>query len=528
MATAATGPVPFKDVDDDGIDFSPRVLSPKEEFADLVASLLRKQLFMDGRLYQLGHSPRCRLIRLLAAFVGRPFTAAEEAAGAVASVIELCSFDRMKGLEVNKRSGTPGGYKSIPRDAFFRKGVNGDCANHMSPETAARLDGIFCDKFRGTGLAIPTTGSRHEAPQKHHISAMSPTNTGSGKPAGPIPFKDIIISDDDGDDNRQQQQQPPVADEYRDVIAALPCRLQGTPQRMRLYEGAWYREDWVPGIIAFHRRFVPRDDGGDVILASLPKCGTTWLKALAFAVAARGAYPPAGDVQRHPLARLSPHDCVPFVEAAYFAGEEARLEAAPSPRLMSTHASYSVLPASMRENPRCKVIYICRQPKDMLISYWHFMNRSKFNTMSFSDVWKSIPESTYFGSPIWEHILGYWNASKMNPDRVLFLKYEDVLCDPIKNIERIAEFIGQPFSEAEKKAGIVGSIINLCSLQNLKALDPNNIGFRRVVGIEVPNGSYFRKGKVGDWVNYVTPEMAESLDKFLCDKFHGTGFAFTD
>uniref|UniRef100_A0A0D9X1A4 Sulfotransferase n=1 Tax=Leersia perrieri TaxID=77586 RepID=A0A0D9X1A4_9ORYZ len=323
MATAATGPVPFKDVDDDGIDFSPRVLSPKEEFADLVASLLRKQLFMDGRLYQLGHSPRCRLIRLLAAFVGRPFTAAEEAAGAVASVIELCSFDRMKGLEVNKRSGTPGGYKSIPRDAFFRKGVNGDCANHMSPETAARLDGIFCDKFRGTGLAIP-------------------------------------------------------------------------------------------------------------------------------------------------------------------------------------------------------------QPKDMLISYWHFMNRSKFNTMSFSDVWKSIPESTYFGSPIWEHILGYWNASKMNPDRVLFLKYEDVLCDPIKNIERIAEFIGQPFSEAEKKAGIVGSIINLCSLQNLKALDPNNIGFRRVVGIEVPNGSYFRKGKVGDWVNYVTPEMAESLDKFLCDKFHGTGFAFTD
>jgi hypothetical protein len=47
--------------------------------------------------------------------------------------------------------------------------------------------------------------------------------------------------------------------------------------------------------------FAPRR--GDVVLASVSKCGTTWLKALAFATMARGAHPPA-----QPLLRLNPHD----------------------------------------------------------------------------------------------------------------------------------------------------------------------------------------------------------------------------
>jgi hypothetical protein len=40
----------------------------------------------------------------------------------------------------------------MPRDAFFRKGVAGDWANHMTPEMAARLDGKVREKLQGTGL----------------------------------------------------------------------------------------------------------------------------------------------------------------------------------------------------------------------------------------------------------------------------------------------------------------------------------------------------------------------------------------
>ncbi|BAT02567.1 Os07g0606400 [Oryza sativa Japonica Group] len=300
------------------------------------------------------------------------------------------------------------------------------------------------------------------------------------------------------------------------------------------------RRTWVPGIVALQRRFEPR--AGDVLLASLPKCGTTWLKALAFATAARGVYPPAaaGGDGRHPLLRLNPHECVPFLEGIYLDEEEAKLDAAPTPRLMSTHASYPNLPASITEDDRCKIIYICRQPKDMAISLWHFMNCSKAKTsslsddqwesitMSLSDVWESIREGAYLGGPIWEHILGYWNTSKAKPDKVLFLKYEEVLRDPTKNIEKITEFIGQPFSDAEKEAGIVESIIELCSFEKMKASGANSTGSLHMMANEYPHESFFRKGVIGDWVNHVTPEMADSLDKFLSAKFYGSGFTFAE
>ncbi|EEC78206.1 hypothetical protein OsI_17829 [Oryza sativa Indica Group] len=354
---------------------------------------------------------------------------------------------------------------------------------------------------------------------------MSST-TGAGQSAGPgpVPFKDIVVDDDAAAAGGVQVQQP-VAEEYHDIIATLPCRPS-----MHEYQGTWILDDWLPGRMAFRRRFEAR--AGDVVLASLPKCGTTWLKALAFATAARDRYDPSssgGGERRHPLRRLNPHECVPFVEVVYNAGEEAKLDAAPSPRIISTHAPYSLLPASITQSSTCKIIYISREPKDMLISLWHFINkRCKPNIIPFSDIWNSIYNDAYPESPIREHILGYWNMSKIQSDRVLFLKYEDVLRDPIKNVEKIAEFIGQPFSDAEKEAGIIESIVKLCSLENLKALATNSTGNYQRLMKEVPSESFFRKGVVGDWANYVTPDMAERMDKFLAEKFHGSGFSFTE
>jgi hypothetical protein len=34
--------------------------------------------------------------------------------------------------------------------------------------------------------------------------------------------------------------------------------------------------------------------------------------------------------------------------------------ALPSPRLMATHMHHAILPASISNNPDCKIVYICR------------------------------------------------------------------------------------------------------------------------------------------------------------------------
>ncbi|EMS68356.1 Flavonol 4'-sulfotransferase [Triticum urartu] len=115
--------------------------------------------------------------------------------------------------------------------------------------------------------------------------------------SGPVPFTDV----DDGTVPKR-----PAKEEFGDLVAALPRKHQAGLE-LRLYQGFWLPDHWVAGTVVFQRRFAPRPD--DVILASYPKCGTTWLKALAFATMTRDAYPAPA---QHPLLRLNPHDCVPF------------------------------------------------------------------------------------------------------------------------------------------------------------------------------------------------------------------------
>lgn len=53
-----------------------------------------------------------------------------------------------------------------------------------------------------------------------------------------------------------------------------------------------------------------------------------------------------------------------------------RLEALHSPRLLATHLPYFLLPQAMAgEVPGCRFVYICRNPKDVLVSGWFFAKK---------------------------------------------------------------------------------------------------------------------------------------------------------
>jgi hypothetical protein len=95
-----------------------------------------------------------------------------------------------------------------------------------------------------------------------------------------------------------------------DLVPALPLETRCPPFALRQYSGFWLPEAvLLRGIPALHAGFVPRPD--DVLLASFPKSGTTWLMALAYATAHRAAHPPwSGD---HPVGRTNPHDLLKFL-----------------------------------------------------------------------------------------------------------------------------------------------------------------------------------------------------------------------
>ncbi|KAJ0736109.1 putative quercetin-3-sulfate 4'-sulfotransferase [Helianthus annuus] len=110
---------------------------------------------------------------------------------------------------------------------------------------------------------------------------------------------------------------------------------------------------------------------------------------------------------------------------------------------------------------------------------------------------------------------GYYKASLERPDKVLFLKYEDLKKDPKNVVKKLAKFIGNPFTEEEESDGSVEKIIELCGFETLHKV--NKVSSDQV---------YFRKGVVGDSGSYLTTEMIQTMDKITKEKFDGLSISF--
>lgn len=110
----------------------------------------------------------------------------------------------------------------------------------------------------------------------------------------------------------------------------------------------------------------------------------------------------------------------------------------------------------------------------------------------------------------------YWVESEKRPDKILFVKYEDMKSEPKREVSRIARFLGRAFGDE----GEVEEVLWRCSLERLKNLEVNKSGS---ILLNVPNTCYFRKGEVGDWKNYLTPEMEHRIDQTIGLKLQAFG-----
>ena len=73
------------------------------------------------------------------------------------------------------------------------------------------------------------------------------------------------------------------------VSSTLPKEKGWTTEHMYQYQGFWYLSmEGVEGVMHLQKHFTARND--DILLATLPKSGTTWFKPLMFAIMNRGRY----------------------------------------------------------------------------------------------------------------------------------------------------------------------------------------------------------------------------------------------
>ncbi|PQP93690.1 flavonol sulfotransferase-like [Prunus yedoensis var. nudiflora] len=294
-----------------------------------------------------------------------------------------------------------------------------------------------------------------------------------------------------------QEEKKDVLQNCEEIISTLSKDRGWGTDHYYQYESFWYPQIFLEGVIWAQANFRARDN--DIFLATFPKCGTTWVKALMFAIQNRENY----DFSSHPLLTKSPHDCVPYIELlAHQDNPIDYLDAMASPRFLATHIPHRSLPKSILNSA---------------------------SSSSIEEGFELFCKGIALSGPFWDNVLGYWEASLENPEKVLFLKFEDIKIDTECSVKRLAEFMGLPFSSKEEQEGAVREIIKLCSFDNLSNLEVNKSGTFGVgskTDGKFSNDVFFRRGQTGDSKNHLTPEMLDRLDKITKQKLGASGLKF--
>ncbi|KAJ0089086.1 hypothetical protein Patl1_32806 [Pistacia atlantica] len=246
--------------------------------------------------------------------------------------------------------------------------------------------------------------------------------------------------------SNEEEVSPITLETCRDIVSTLPRE-----NKWRAYGDLCFYQDFfcysylLEGAIFAQNHYQAQPS--DILICGVPKSGNTWLKALTFSIVTRTQF----DNTTTPLLTKNPHNCIPFMEIDF--SRKGIKPTTGSLPLISTHLPYTSLPKSIIDSA-CKIVYMCREPKDSFVSLWHYARKLKGGIqepMSLGETFELFCKGVSDYGPYWDHILGYWKASLEKPEKILFLKYEDVIKDTPFYVERMAEFMGYPFSTRRRK-----------------------------------------------------------------------------
>ncbi|XP_074852222.1 sulfotransferase 1B1-like [Carettochelys insculpta] len=254
---------------------------------------------------------------------------------------------------------------------------------------------------------------------------------------------------------------------------------------------------------------------GDLLISTYPKAGTTWMQEIVDLILVRG------DMEK--ASRAPTHIRIPFLEICPpppLPSGVQQLENAPSPRVIKTHLPFQLVPKSFWEN-KCKVIYVARNAKDNVVSYYYFDQMNK--TQPEPGPWELYLQKFMAGKLAWgswyDHVCRYWEERTNH--RILYVFYEDMKEDPAQEIRRVMEFL-----EVELPPEVVERIIQRTSFQVMKENPMANYSSLPSTILDQRISPFMRKGEVGDWKNLFTVAQNEAFDAHYRRRMAGTGLHF--
>ncbi|KAG8510949.1 Amine sulfotransferase, partial [Galemys pyrenaicus] len=245
--------------------------------------------------------------------------------------------------------------------------------------------------------------------------------------------------------------------------------------------------------------FEIRDD--DVFITTYPKSGTIWAQQILSLI--------CFEEHRNRTESLLTVARAPFLEYKGLVDLYNR----PSPRLFTTHLPYYLTPEGLKKK-KAKVVYVYRNPKDVLISYFYFTNflTSSEAAENIEIFMKRFLDGKVAGSLWFDHIRGWYEHR--HDFNILFIMYEEMKKDLRNSVSKICEFLGKELSEEAMEA-----ILRQASFQNMKhnSLANYELVLDKEPHIRRKEGSFLRKGIVGDWKTHLTVEQRYNFERSLID-----------
>jgi hypothetical protein len=183
----------------------------------------------------------------------------------------------------------------------------------------------------------------------------------------------------------------------------------------------------------------------DTFIASYPRSGNTWTRFLI----ANLMHP------EQPVTFANIETIIP--DATSLSSRE--LKRVPRPRLIKTHEYFE---------PRYrKVIYLVRDPRDVVLSLYNF--RRKYRSVDDSYPIEQYVAERFLPGDLdvsWGEHVGSWLGTRMNHPGFLLVRYEDLLQEPTRELQRLASFL-----DIAADSGTLTQAIERSSANRLRQLE---------------------------------------------------------
>jgi len=240
-------------------------------------------------------------------------------------------------------------------------------------------------------------------------------------------------------------------------------------------------------ILTYHYRILTptKQRHDDLYLVSFPKSGNTWLSFLMANIHLK-----MSGISCE-VNFFNIHDFIPDIHSSRNLRRDILLF--PGYRVIKSHSEF---------NPFYrKVIYLVRDPRDVMVSYYWFLK----NLGSFNESLSKLIRSPLFGISAWcRHVQG-WVEKTPASVSIDFVRYEDLKANPGKVLTRLYKLLGHTIPD-----DILEECIRVSSYENMKKLEE----FYNYGGdMRFPNLEFMRKGQSGSYKSDLSKEDISFINK---------------